>query len=130
MQEDTIEECSKSGQVEACVIPQPHPPSEPVTPADEHIGKIFVAFKDLAGAAAAKKTLHGRKFDGKSVVAKVSCPPLLRRVGLLAALEQAACSPIPCPPPVDTPRHATANPPAGAWRLTAPVIPCSPPPPT
>ena len=66
-----IEECSKFGEVAACFIPRPRPPSEPVTAADEHIGKIFVAFKDAACAAAAKDKLHGRKFDGKSVAAKV-----------------------------------------------------------
>jgi hypothetical protein len=66
-----IEECTKFGQVVACIIPRPHPPSEPVTPADEHIVKIFVAFKDAASASIAKEKLHGRKFDGKSVVAKV-----------------------------------------------------------
>jgi len=82
-----IEECTKFGEVVACVIPVPHPPSEPATPADEHIGKIFVAFKDVASASTAKEKLHGRKFDGKSVVAKVcarlrACtPPRVRENG-------------------------------------------------
>jgi hypothetical protein len=71
IKEDTIEECKKFGSVVACIVPTPHPPSEPATAADEHVGKIFVAFTDAAAASAAKDKLHGRKFDGKSVVAKV-----------------------------------------------------------
>jgi len=71
IKEETIEECSKCGGVVACIIPRPHAAGEAATAADEHLGKIFVAFENTAGAAAAKEKLHGRSFDGKSVVATV-----------------------------------------------------------
>eukprot|EP00290_Baffinella_frigidus_P030825 CAMPEP_0180235224 /NCGR_PEP_ID=MMETSP0987-20121128/29101_1 /TAXON_ID=697907 /ORGANISM="non described non described, Strain CCMP2293" /LENGTH=525 /DNA_ID=CAMNT_0022201307 /DNA_START=53 /DNA_END=1630 /DNA_ORIENTATION=+ len=69
--EDTVEECAKCGGVVRCMIPVPRPlAGQPALPQDEHVGKIFVEFKDLGGSARAKDLLHGRKFDGKSVIAR------------------------------------------------------------
>ncbi|KAJ1466952.1 hypothetical protein T484DRAFT_1860227 [Baffinella frigidus] len=64
-------ECAKCGGVVRCMIPVPRPlAGQPALPQDEHVGKIFVEFKDLGGSARAKDLLHGRKFDGKSVIAR------------------------------------------------------------
>lgn len=70
IKEDTIEECSKFGKVQTCVIPTPNAADAPPGPQDQYVGTIFVAFEDTAGAAAAKAKLDGRKFDGKAVAAK------------------------------------------------------------
>ena len=67
--EDTIEECAKCGGVVRCIIPVPRP-GQASLPQDAHVGKIFVEFKDLGGSARSKDLLHGRKFDGKSVIAR------------------------------------------------------------
>eukprot|EP00960_Hanusia_phi_P032219 749752-Hanusia_phi.AAC.1 len=59
MTERQKEECSKHGEVVSVVLPRPHPPNEPMRPADDHIGKIFVVFKTREGAAAAKVRRRG-----------------------------------------------------------------------
>jgi len=35
-----------------------------------HVGKIFVWFQDLAGAIAARRSLNGRTFAGRSIAAR------------------------------------------------------------
>jgi len=60
--EDMKDECGKFGTVKNVVIPRPG--AEGADGAG--VGKVFVEFEDEAGCAAALRTLHGRKFGGKS----------------------------------------------------------------
>ena len=65
--EDMREECGKFGRIESIVIPRPGSGG-----GDEKVpglGKVFVRFADLDGAAAARTALHGRKFGGNVVKA-------------------------------------------------------------
>ena len=65
--EDMREECGKFGRIESIVIPRPGSAG-----GDEKVpglGKVFVRFADLDGAAAARTALHGRKFGGNVVKA-------------------------------------------------------------
>ena len=80
IQEDTIDECNKFGAVVTCVIPTPASADPAATPEQAHLGKIFVAFVDEASAAAARVKLHGRKFDGKAVVASFFPPAALAKI--------------------------------------------------
>jgi splicing factor U2AF subunit len=63
--EDMKEECGKFGTLVNLVIPRPRPDGEEVP----GIGKVFVEYTDIQGAAKAKLALNGRKFSGNSVVA-------------------------------------------------------------
>ena len=54
------------GQVQAVVIPRPPPPGQAPPPG---LGKVIIEFADVSGAMGAQKTLHGRRFAGRSVVA-------------------------------------------------------------
>lgn len=73
IKEDAKLECGKYGLVLAVVIP---------TPATSHllskaphlhpsmvVGKVFVQFAEVSGAAGAQAALHGKKFDGREVQA-------------------------------------------------------------
>ena len=64
--EDMREECGKFGEVAEIVIPRPDAEGGE---APAGLGKVFVLYADVAGAAAARDALHGRKFGGKTVVA-------------------------------------------------------------
>ncbi|CAD6255421.1 unnamed protein product [Miscanthus lutarioriparius] len=67
--EDIIEdmrlEAGKYGNLVKVVIPRPDPSGQPVA----GVGKVFLEYADVDGAAKAKTALHGRKFGGKPVVA-------------------------------------------------------------
>ncbi|KAH9571430.1 hypothetical protein CY35_02G094100 [Sphagnum magellanicum] len=63
--EDMREECGRYGNLINLVIPRPNPTGEEVP----GIGMVFVEYEDLQGAAKAKASLHGRKFDRKTVIA-------------------------------------------------------------
>jgi splicing factor U2AF subunit len=65
--EDMREECGKFGRIESIVIPRPG--SEGGDEKVPGLGKVFVRFADLDGAAAARTALHGRKFGGNVVKA-------------------------------------------------------------
>jgi splicing factor U2AF subunit len=54
-----------AGNLINLVIPRPNPTGEEVP----GIGMVFVEYEDLQGAAKAKASLHGRKFDRKTVIA-------------------------------------------------------------
>lgn len=77
IKDDTVDECSKFGNVTACFIPRPHTPS---LPSDDHIGMVFVAFETEEAAMACRDRLQGRKFDGKSVSAKCIEPVVLKKI--------------------------------------------------
>jgi len=59
--EDINTECSKHGAIDKLVIPRPG------QGLDSLIGKIFLAYRDNASAAAASQALASRFFDGKQV---------------------------------------------------------------
>jgi splicing factor U2AF subunit len=64
--EDVNLECSQYGVVKSVVVPRP--------PAEAGVGKIFVEYEELPGAASALAALAGRTFAGKQV--KASFYPL------------------------------------------------------
>ncbi|GJN25840.1 hypothetical protein PR202_gb13724 [Eleusine coracana subsp. coracana] len=63
--EDMRLEAGKYGTLVKVVIPRPDPNGQPVA----GVGKVFLEYADLDGAAKAKTVLHGRKFGGNPVVA-------------------------------------------------------------
>ncbi|XP_047314861.1 splicing factor U2af large subunit A-like isoform X2 [Impatiens glandulifera] len=63
--EDMKMECEKYGSLVNIIIPRPNPNGEP-TPG---LGKVFLEYTDIEGAAKARQSLHGRKFGGNQVVA-------------------------------------------------------------
>ena len=60
---DTKEECEKFGVVVGVKIPRPSADGSPVA----GLGKVFVLFKEIASAIAARDALHGRMFDNRTV---------------------------------------------------------------
>ncbi len=65
--EDMREECGKHGVVLEVRIPRPAAAGgDEIVPG---LGKVFVQYEEVAGAEAARKALHGRKFGGQIVVA-------------------------------------------------------------
>jgi splicing factor U2AF subunit len=64
IQEDVMEECQKFGPVKSIKIPRP---------SREHqvlgVGKIFVHFENTEDSAKAMKSLAGRKFAERTVIA-------------------------------------------------------------
>ncbi|CAD6252850.1 unnamed protein product [Miscanthus lutarioriparius] len=63
--EDMRIEAGKYGNLVKVVIPRPDPSGQPVA----GVGKVFLEYADVDGAAKAKTALHGRKFGGNPVVA-------------------------------------------------------------
>jgi splicing factor U2AF subunit len=63
--EDMREEGGKHGALEDVVIPRPA--KEEGAPAVPGVGLVVLAFADLAGAGAAQRALHGRRFGGRTV---------------------------------------------------------------
>ncbi|XP_042962646.1 splicing factor U2af large subunit B-like isoform X3 [Carya illinoinensis] len=63
--EDMREECGKFGTLANLVIPRPTPNGEP----SPGVGKVFLEYADIDGAAKARSGLNGRKFGGNQVVA-------------------------------------------------------------
>ncbi|XP_062197411.1 splicing factor U2af large subunit B isoform X2 [Phragmites australis] len=63
--EDMRLEAGKYGNLVKVVIPRPDPSGQPVA----GVGKVFLEYADIDGAAKAKTALHGRKFGGNPVVA-------------------------------------------------------------
>ncbi|KAK3243750.1 hypothetical protein CYMTET_46616 [Cymbomonas tetramitiformis] len=63
--EEVKEECSKRGEVLSICIPEPPPDSV----AKEESGRVYVKFREQAGAIAAQRALNGRTFGGNKVVA-------------------------------------------------------------
>ncbi|KAL6908180.1 hypothetical protein ACP4OV_002350 [Aristida adscensionis] len=63
--EDMRLEAEKYGKLVKVVIPRPDPSGQPVA----GVGKVFLEYEDIDGAAKAKTALHGRKFGGNPVVA-------------------------------------------------------------
>ncbi|KAL6654651.1 hypothetical protein ACP70R_008116 [Stipagrostis hirtigluma subsp. patula] len=63
--EDMRLEAAKYGNLVKVVIPRPDPSGQPVA----GVGKVFLEYGDIDGAAKAKTALHGRKFGGNPVVA-------------------------------------------------------------
>jgi len=62
--EDVKEECGKCGEVIAVAVPQPT--AEAIQNGEP--GKVYVQFKEQAGAIAAQRMLHGRTFSGNKVI--------------------------------------------------------------
>jgi len=62
--EDMKTECGKYGNLVNVVIPRPRGGED--VPG---LGKVFLEYSDIAGAAKAKASLHGRRFDENLVVA-------------------------------------------------------------
>ncbi len=65
IKEDITEECSKFGIVTQIVIPRPDARGAAVG----GLGKVFVEFANAEQCAAAKKSLQGRKFADRTVIA-------------------------------------------------------------
>ncbi|KAE7999900.1 hypothetical protein FH972_004284 [Carpinus fangiana] len=63
--EDMREECGKFGALVNLVIPRPQPNGEP----SPGVGKVYLEYADIDGAAKARAGLNGRKFGGNQVVA-------------------------------------------------------------
>ncbi|KAL0856841.1 hypothetical protein Bca101_061995 [Brassica carinata] len=63
--EDMRQEGGKFGNLVNVVIPRPNPDHDP-TPG---VGKVFLEYADLDGAAKARSGMNGRKFGGNQVVA-------------------------------------------------------------
>ncbi|KAG0566598.1 hypothetical protein KC19_7G076100 [Ceratodon purpureus] len=63
--EDMKFECEKYGNLVNVVIPRPRGGEEVFG-----LGKVFLQYSDIVGAANAKALLHGQRFDGNLVVAK------------------------------------------------------------
>jgi splicing factor U2AF 65 kDa subunit len=66
--EDVADECNKHGMVKAIVIPRSTHSYSIEKPSI--VGKIFVKFSDVPGAAKAIKAISGRRFNGKVVIAE------------------------------------------------------------
>ncbi|CAD6252898.1 unnamed protein product [Miscanthus lutarioriparius] len=65
IKDDMRQEACRYGNLVKVVIPRPDPSGHPVT----GVGKVFLEYADVYSATRAKMALHGRKFDGKPVVA-------------------------------------------------------------
>ncbi|KAG0610469.1 hypothetical protein M758_7G068200 [Ceratodon purpureus] len=63
--EDMKSECEKYGNLVNVVIPRPRGGEDVFG-----LGKVFLQYSDIVGAANAKALLHGQRFDGNLVVAK------------------------------------------------------------
>lgn len=64
IEEDVRDECGKFGAVVEVAIPRPAGDGNKNVPG---LGKAFVRYETVSGAAAARDALHGRKFGGKTV---------------------------------------------------------------
>ncbi|KAJ1542412.1 hypothetical protein HK096_009402, partial [Nowakowskiella sp. JEL0078] len=62
--EDTYEECSKFGNIQKIIIPRPVDGT-----ASQWVGKVFIQFDTVEQSTAAMKSLGGRTFAGRTVVA-------------------------------------------------------------
>ncbi|CAD6252885.1 unnamed protein product [Miscanthus lutarioriparius] len=65
IKDDMRQEACRYGNLVKVVIARPDPSGHPVT----GVGKVFLEYADVYSATRAKMSLHGRKFDGKPVVA-------------------------------------------------------------
>lgn len=66
LQPETAAECTKFGPVAECLVYE-CPPN--TAPPDESV-RIFVRFEDMASAARARESMHGRFFGGRRVSAR------------------------------------------------------------
>jgi splicing factor U2AF 65 kDa subunit len=54
------------GKVVKVTIPRPAAPGQPTPPG---VGKVIIEFTEVEAAVKAQRSLHGRKFGGRAVIA-------------------------------------------------------------